>query len=154
MESVDDQVWLAHELNTEKYWRAVLEYFPVHEANEELRHTTELRNRQAKARLGEIYIAHGDSAKALPIYEELSRIPDSESTLFAAIGHAGLAIVYDLQQRPAEMIIEQLAEIQDKIQYLESNTFLMERLNKLQATYYKNFRGQTWSSVFDGGVRS
>ena len=78
----------------EKYWLAVIDYFPIDQASEESEVTTRLHLRWAKARLAELYLLQDRYAEAMPIFEEFTGYKDVEEQL-QVTGWAGIAIVLD-----------------------------------------------------------
>ena len=78
----------------EKYWLAVIDYFPIDQASEENEVTTRLHIRWAKARLAELYLLQDRYDEAMPIFEEFTGYKDVEEQL-QVTGWAGIAIVLD-----------------------------------------------------------
>ena len=81
----------------EKYWLAVLDYFPLDEASDEDKGTTLLLHRYAKTRLAEVYLIQKRYPEALPIFEEFTDYKDMDEA-FQIAGWAGIAIVLDALQ--------------------------------------------------------
>lgn len=85
----------------EKYWKAVGEYFPVEEADDQNRNQTRYYNQLANERLGEYYLESGELDKALEIYDRFANTADISQRV-NVIGWAGQALVFDKRNQPAE----------------------------------------------------
>ena len=92
-EQYDAAIW-APLLQKEKYWLAVIDYFPLNKASDENKNTTLLHHRWAKARLAELYLMDEQYPEAISIFEEFTGYKDIE-VQFQVTGWAGIAIVLD-----------------------------------------------------------
>jgi len=133
--NVREQYRMAYWFNTEDHWKAVIEYFPINEAEDE--NNMLYYHREANARLGEFYLKHQDWDNAHEIYDKLRNIEDINER-FNVIGWAGLAIVYN--QRNSEDTREQLALVRNALALVENkrdklNRFLRDQIDELLILY-------------------
>ena len=94
MEQYRAAYWATDDLERERYWKAVEEYFPPENAPIELSNQTVFANRRAKERLGELYLKRGMTDEALEIYGEFVTYEELAQE-FVVIGHAGQAIIFE-----------------------------------------------------------
>lgn len=121
----------------EKYWLAVIDYFPLDEASQQNQKKTLLHHRYAKERLAELYLTQSRYDDAMPIFEEFTGYEDLEENLQVS-GWAGIAIV--LNALRAEefsgtdfMHQQKLNEAISKVQWRDEklNEFMKERFDKI-----------------------
>jgi serine/threonine-protein kinase len=123
------------QLQQENYLKAVLDYFPVAEADDQNRNNTRRYHRYAKARLAELYLNEDRYSEAMPIFEEFTQAEDTEEAL-KVTGYAGIAIsleamradefegsTFDREQDVDEAIGKVIGR-QEKL-----NPFILERFN-------------------------
>jgi len=128
----------------EKYWLALLEYFPLEGVSERTAGERELHHRWAKTRLAEFYLTQDRYADAMPIYDEFKGYKDVE-VQWQAIGWAGTAIVLDAlraeqasgtdfeQQTDLNEAIRKTLEREDLLKEdgKELNEFIKERFDRI-----------------------
>jgi len=92
-ESPNAQFFYAMQLNTERAWQSVWEYFPEGGGEQNTYYV-----RRAKQNLARFYLEpdHFDPDRALRIFDELARLDRTEQQ-FRAFGLAGQAIVFNLK---------------------------------------------------------
>ena len=128
-------------LQQEKYWSAVIDYFPLDEASDENKDTTRLLHRYAKTRLAEFYMMQDRYPEAMPIFEEFTGYEDVEEP-FQVAGWAGIAIVLDALkteefsttdfQRQADLN-SAIRKVLDREELLDkkNNQFIKDRFGKI-----------------------
>ena len=142
-----------------EYWKAVLEYFPLDEAQNENLNETRFYHCLAQTRLGEVYLAtaialssteprsgqtRSDEGKpiqekleaALAIYESLEKSPELSDS-FRVIGYAGQAIVFDLSAEIAGGSAIQDIKIRQYLGKIGDNS---EMLNQFMRGAIENIR--------------
>lgn len=126
----------------EDYWRAVIDYFPLMQAEEDQRNVTELVHCRALTRLGELYLEQQEYEKAKQVFEELTQLDDRLSSHYRLMGFAGLAAVYDetpLDEFPGgiderdNMVRQTLGEIRNDYGLL--NAFMREKAEEIFDRY-------------------
>jgi len=126
----------------EDYWRAVIDYFPLDQADEDSRNVTELAHCRALTRLGELYLDQQDYENAKPVFEELTQLDDRLSSHYRLMGFAGLAAVYDitpLEEFPGgiderdNMVRQALGELRGRFELL--NAFMREKAEEIFDNY-------------------
>jgi len=126
----------------EDHWRAVIDYFPLDQADEDSRNVTELVHCRAQTRLGELYLEQEDNEKAKEIFDQLAQLDDRLSIHYRLMGCAGLAAVYDktpLEEFPGgiderdNMVRQALGEIRGRFEIL--NPFMREKAEEIFERY-------------------
>ena len=121
----------------EKYFLAVIDYFPINEAGAENEKKTLLYHRYAKQRLSELYLSQDRYADALDIFVEFTGYEDLEEPL-QVTGHAGIAIVLDAMRAEEfsgtdferqQELTEAISKVLDREEML--NKFMRERFDKV-----------------------
>jgi serine/threonine-protein kinase len=114
----------------EDYWRAVIDYFPIDDADEDRQNITELVHCRALTRLGELYLDQERYEKAEIVFDELSQLDDQLSSHYRLMGFAGMAVVYDntpLDEFPGgiderdNMVRQALGQIRGRYELLNSS---------------------------------
>ena len=126
----------------EDYWQAVIDYFPLDQADEDRRNVTELVHCRALTRLGELYLEQQDYEKAKAVFVELTQLNDQLSSHYRLMGFAGLAAVYDImpmEEFPGginerdDSVRQALGEIRGDFDLL--NAFMRERAEEIFDRY-------------------
>ena len=126
----------------EDYWRAVIDYFPLDQADEDSRNVTELVHCRALTRLGELYLKQQDHEKSKTVFEQLTQLDDRLSSHYRLMGFAGLAAVYDitpLEEFPDgiderdDMVRQALGELRGRFELL--NAFMREKAEEIFERY-------------------
>ncbi len=124
----------------EAHWKAVMDYFPVDEA-EDAENKTKLYHQRAMARLGEIYLLQGRFEEASSIYTKLAN-SDEIDRRFQVTGVVGKAVIFDAQsaeefgggREEQESAIRKLLEnVGDDRELL--NPFLTKKFDRLLIQY-------------------
>jgi hypothetical protein len=128
MDTVEEQWFYATiaTTNNEQAWQAVSEYFPPEESASNLRYS-----RMAKKGLAAYYLENRQYEQALSLYRQLANVEETEGQ-FRTQGLAGEALVYDRQQRPAE-VQQRLAQVLPHVSQLDD--FLRSEIEKLAQKY-------------------
>ena len=122
-------------------WQAVLDNFPLDQADASERNKTELFRRRALCRLGEIYLEARDLDHAQDIYDELANRQDLSQT-FRVTGLAGQALTYSYRspefftggQLEQESLIRRcLIQLTDHLDLL--NDFIRPKIEQLLEKY-------------------
>lgn len=128
-------------MQQEKYWSAVIDYFPLSENGDPSERTTLLLHRYAKTRLAEFYMTQDRYTDAMPIFEEFTGYEDLAEE-FEVAGWAGIAIVLDAVraeqfsgpdfEREADLN-EAIRKVLDREDLLDqkNNQFIKERFDKI-----------------------
>jgi len=107
-------------------WNAVIDYFPLKEAQQE--NITLLYHRRAKVRLGEIFLHEGDLRRAYEVYDELEKGAAEEIyRQFRIIGFAGKLIVYFRSEEIAEGELQQQEKISRYLELIGDDTELLNQ---------------------------
>jgi serine/threonine-protein kinase len=134
MDSVKQQYELAtrsHPYDPD-YYQAVLDYFPL-ESSEPAANQIRLYHDRAKERMAEIYLSSSDFSKAEAIYKEFT-LSDSQRRCFV-VGHAGLAIVYHLQNKP-DLAKSQISQVESQVDSDKKlNAFLSRKFAEVREFY-------------------
>lgn len=126
----------------EDYLRAVIDYFPLDQAEEDRRNVTELVHCRAKTRLGELYLEQKEYEKAKQVFEELAQLDDRLWSHYRLMGFAGLAATYDitpLEEFPGgidqrdDKVRQALGQIGGDFHLL--NAFMRERAEEIFDNY-------------------
>ncbi len=126
----------------EDHWQAVIDYFPLDQAEEDHRNVTELVHCRALTRLGELYLDQQEYEKAKRVFEELTNLDDRLSSHYRLMGFAGLAAVHDktpLDEFPGgiderdDMVRQALGEIRGRYELL--NAFMREKAEEIFERY-------------------
>ena len=136
--TVGEQYVAAQWRNSESHFKAVIEHFPIEEASD--KNNTIYYHREAKARLGELYLKQEKWNDAETIYDELADIQEVGAEKFSIIGWAGRAVIYD--QRNKSDSQEQLSLVRDALWRVERDTdklnlFMRSKINDLLVKYGK-----------------
>ncbi len=119
--------------NDERYYQAVIDYFPV-DGSTELQNQTRLHVGRARERLAEIHLLNENWEAAEEIYHELAAAEGQER--LNVVGHAGLVVVYD-HLGDSILVRTELAEI-DESQIALLNEFLRVRFSMIRERHMHN----------------
>ena len=122
-ESVEQQFYLAMQLNSERGWRSVLEHYPE----------KEYYVRRASQQLSRYYLRHGEYEESLKLFDELANLPDTEPD-FRAFGLTGQTIIHLFHNRfdRASATLEDLGPIYGQLSDSQLQATLLSLLKTNQ----------------------